>query len=86
VPLKDEPGAKLVRRKLMEKYKPTDFPDYLTYDRHVNLDRIATALEQIVRAQEGMLAIAAEARQERLKLSAKMQEALKRPMQERPGA
>lgn len=43
-------------------------------------------LERIARAQEGMLAIAAEARQERLKLSAKMQEAMKRPLQERPGA
>lgn len=47
---------------------------------------IIEQLERIARAQEGMLAIAAEARQERLKLSAKMQEALKRPMQERPGA
>lgn len=49
-------------------------------------DKIVDILERIARAQEGMLAIAAEARQERLKLSAKMQEALKRPMQERPGA
>lgn len=39
-------------------------------------------IERIARAQEGMLAIAAEARQERLKLSGKLQEALKRPFDE----
>ena len=36
-------------------------------------------LERIARAQEGMLAIAAEARQERLKLSAALQDKLKQP-------
>ena len=48
-------------------------------------EELLAVLERIARAQEGMLAIAAEARQERLKLSAKMQEALKRPMEERNG-
>lgn len=48
------------------------------------VERLESVLERIARAQEGMLAIAAEARQERLKLSAKMQEAMKRPLQEKP--
>lgn len=38
-------------------------------------------LERIAKAQEGMLSIAFEARTERLKLSAKMQEAMKRPFE-----
>lgn len=67
----------------MSKYKPEHFPDYIMYDAAVDRENIALALERIARAQEGMLAIAAEARQERLKLSAKMQEAMKRPFEER---
>lgn len=47
-------------------------------------EELLAILERIARAQEGMLAIAAEARQERLKLSAKMQEAMKRPLMEKP--
>lgn len=50
------------------------------------LDRLLVVLNRIADAQEGMLAIAAEARVERLKLSAKMQEAMKRPLQEKFGA
>jgi hypothetical protein len=46
-------------------------------------EELLAVLERIARAQEGMLAIAAEARQERLKLSAKMQEAMKRPFEEK---
>lgn len=46
-------------------------------------EALIAVLERIARVQEGMLAIAAEARQERLKLSAKMQDALKRPFEEK---
>lgn len=42
-------------------------------------DRLVVILERIARAQEGMLAIAHEARQERLKLSNALQEKLKQP-------
>lgn len=42
---------------------------------------IIEILERIARAQEGMLAIAAEARQERMKLSAKLQEKLQQPFE-----
>lgn len=48
-------------------------------------EKLLALIERIARAQEGMLAIAAEARQERMKLSAKMQEAMKRPLEERNG-
>lgn len=48
--------------------------------------QLIAVLERIARVQEGLLSIAMEARQERLKLSARMQEALKRPLEERPGA
>lgn len=46
-------------------------------------EELLAILERIARAQEGMLAIAAEARAERIKLSAKMQEAMKRPFEEK---
>lgn len=44
-------------------------------------DKLLAILERIARAQEGMLAIAAEARQERLKLSAQLKERLKQPFE-----
>jgi len=47
-------------------------------------ERFFIVLDRIARVQEQLLLIAAEARAERLKLSTKMQEALKRPMQEKP--
>ena len=40
-------------------------------------ERIATALERIATAQEQMVAVAMEAREERMKLSAQMKERLK---------
>lgn len=45
-------------------------------------ERLCVALERIALVQEGLLGIAAEARAERIKLSAKMQEAMKRPFEE----
>ena len=47
------------------------------------VERLEAVLERIARAQEGMVAIAAEARQERLKLSAQLKEKLKQPLQEK---
>lgn len=44
---------------------------------------IIKQLTRWANAQEALLAIAMEARAERVKLSAKMQEALKRPFQEK---
>jgi len=49
--------------------------------RLLDIDKVVDVLERIARAQEGMLAIAAEARQERMKLSAKLQEKLKQPFE-----
>lgn len=45
------------------------------------VERLEAILERIARAQEGMVAIAAEARAERIKLSAKLQEKLKQPLE-----
>lgn len=47
---------------------------------------IIKQLKRWADAQEALLAIAMEARAERIKLSTRMQEALKRPLEERPGA
>lgn len=47
----------------------------------MSMEGLIAVLERIARAQEGMLAIAAEARQERLKLSAQLKEKLKQPFE-----
>ena len=47
-------------------------------------DRILRQLTRIADAQENLLAIAIEARGERVKMAAKMADALKRPLQEKP--
>lgn len=47
------------------------------------VQEVRDILERVARAQEGMLATAHEARQERLKLSAAMQERLKQPFMEK---
>lgn len=46
-----------------------------------NSTHLLDILERIARAQEGMLAIAMEARTARLELSAKLQEKLKQPFE-----
>lgn len=60
-----------------------EFTEHRVIGKLLDPDKLINILERIARAQEGMLAIAAEARQERIKLSAKMQEAMKRPLEER---
>ncbi len=49
--------------------------------RLLDIDKLVDIFERIARAQEGMLAIAAEARAERLKLSAQLKEKLKQPFE-----
>lgn len=51
------------------------------YDKIVRQDRLLSIMERIARAQEGMLAIAMEARTARQELSAKLQEKLKQPFE-----
>lgn len=50
---------------------------------HSQLEFLTKALERIADAQESLLAIAVEARGERMKMAAKMADALKRPIQEK---
>lgn len=45
---------------------------------------VCTQLRRIADAQEALLAIALEARGERMKMAAKMADALKRPLEEKP--
>lgn len=59
-----------------------DNPQSITDPSLIYLSKIAELVERIARAQEGMLAVAMEARGARLELSKKLQQKLTQPFEE----
>lgn len=60
------------------RFETTKYPFILKLE---DIELLGDKLERIARAQEGMLAIAAEARVARLELSAQLQAKLKQPFE-----